>query len=100
MSENMTLSKALKEKGIIGDYTPMKELLGKKVLVTRINPFQGKYGDSIAISFLDDDGEHRTLTQSGAIVDKLQAVEDMLPLYVTFVSKTSEKTHRNYYDAE
>ena len=100
MSEQMTLQEALKEKGIVGDYVPMRELLGTKVMVTRIQETEGRFGKTLAIAFLQDGQEKRTLTQSPAIVEKLTAVEDMLPLYATFVSKESPRTHRHYYDAE
>ena len=100
MSENMTLSEALKERGITGDYVAMRDILDQQVLVTRIQRTQGKFGETLAIAFLQEGQEKRTLTQSPAIVEKLTAVEDMLPLYVTFKQKMSEKSHRNYYDAE
>ena len=100
MSEEMNVSQALKEKGVTGDYVPMRTILDQKVLITNVMPVTTQYGDGLRISILHDGKEEQTLTQSPAVVDKLNAVADMLPLYGTFVERVSPKSHRKYYDVK
>ena len=101
MAEHMTVTRALKEKGINtgGDYVPLADLLDKETLITGIEDTDTQYGKGMRISVLQEDREMVTLTSSQSLMDKLNSIRDMLPLYGTFVQRRSKKG-RMYYDVE
>ena len=98
----MTVTDALREKGETtgkGDYVPMADLLDSKVLITGISDTDGEFGPGLRLEILQDEREMVTLTSSKILVEKLNKIRDMLPLYATFF-KRKGKSGRSYYDVK
>jgi len=83
-----------------GDQHKVRDLVGKEIVITRIEEWQGEKGPYLAVEFEHDGAVDFFFTSHKVVKRKLDQCREDLPLLATITRCKNEKTGQTYFDIE